>query len=64
MNKLYIFFILDLKKKAEVKKNFSNSIFVQSHWFMYTSTFLSSDKNAPNDIQINETSMTINRGMR
>lgn len=60
MNNLFIFY----SEKAEVKNNFSNSIFVQSYWFMYTSTFLSSDKNAPNDTQMNESSMTINRGMR
>lgn len=60
MNK---FFILDLKKRLKLKRIFRNQFSFSHIDFMYTSTFLSSDKNAPNDIQMNDTSMTIKRGM-
>lgn len=52
MNKLYIFFIFDLKKRLKLKRIFRIQ-FSFSHIDLCTpQPFLSSDENAPNDIQI------------
>lgn len=62
MNNLFIFFIqkrLKLNRIFRIQFSFSHIDLCTPQPFYHNA-----DKNAPNDTQMNESSMTINRGMR